>query len=92
MGAPPFAELREPPAQHETSSGSAVLAGLFKRLAAIFAPGKVKVRILCVGLDNSGKSTIINFLKPKKAPRCPRRRRTAAAHRSSRSRWQYGAR
>jgi len=25
-----------------------------------------KVRILCVGLDNSGKTTIINYLKPKK--------------------------
>merc|ERR1711937_575074 len=28
---------------------------------------KTKVKILCVGLDNSGKSTIIERLKPKKA-------------------------
>merc|ERR1719247_3996804 len=41
--------------------------GLFKRLFGQITPGKNKVRILCVGLDNSGKSTIINWLKPKKA-------------------------
>lgn len=46
--------------------------GLFKMLFG-FVGGAVaggkgkKVRILCVGLDNSGKTTIINFLKPKKA-------------------------
>jgi len=36
-------------------------------LASLFSAGKQPARILCVGLDNSGKSTIINFLKPKKA-------------------------
>ncbi len=41
--------------------------GFFKKLSALFGPTKVKVRILCVGLDNSGKSTVINFLKPKEA-------------------------
>mmetsp|Transcript_29884 Transcript_29884/g.73470 ORF Transcript_29884/g.73470 Transcript_29884/m.73470 type:complete len:139 (-) Transcript_29884:753-1169(-) len=41
--------------------------GLFKKLFGAVTPGKAKVRILCVGLDNSGKSTIINWLKPKKA-------------------------
>merc|ERR1719183_2867209 len=41
--------------------------GLFKRLSQLFSSGKQQARILCVGLDNSGKSTIINFLKPKKA-------------------------
>ena len=41
--------------------------GLFKRLFGQIAPGKSKIRILCVGLDNSGKSTVINWLKPKKA-------------------------
>jgi len=41
--------------------------GLFKKLFGVVTPGKAKVRILCVGLDNSGKSTIINWLKPKKA-------------------------
>jgi len=46
--------------------------GIFKRLfgyvkeATGTSPNR-KVRILCVGLDNSGKTTIINFLKPKKA-------------------------
>lgn len=40
--------------------------GLFKKLSRLFSSGKVRVRILCVGLDNSGKSTIINHLKPKK--------------------------
>ncbi|ETO25924.1 hypothetical protein RFI_11211 [Reticulomyxa filosa] len=29
-------------------------------------PKKMKAQILCVGLDNSGKSTIINTLKPTK--------------------------
>mmetsp|Transcript_16824 Transcript_16824/g.42355 ORF Transcript_16824/g.42355 Transcript_16824/m.42355 type:complete len:187 (+) Transcript_16824:39-599(+) len=41
--------------------------GLFKRLFGQITPGKNKVRILCIGLDNSGKSTVINWLKPKKA-------------------------
>jgi ribosome biogenesis GTPase A len=27
---------------------------------------KKKANVLCVGLDNSGKSTVINWLKPKK--------------------------
>jgi ribosome biogenesis GTPase A len=40
--------------------------GLFKKLAAIFGSGKKEAKILVVGLDNSGKSTIINQLKPKK--------------------------
>ena len=40
--------------------------GLFKWLFGQINPGTSKVRILCVGLDNSGKSTIINWLKPKK--------------------------
>ena len=37
----------------------------FKKFFSIFF-GKKSLRLLCVGLDNSGKSTIINFLKPKK--------------------------
>mmetsp|Transcript_14072 Transcript_14072/g.23346 ORF Transcript_14072/g.23346 Transcript_14072/m.23346 type:complete len:187 (+) Transcript_14072:36-596(+) len=41
--------------------------GFFKKLSSFFSSSKTPVRILCVGLDNSGKSTIINFLKPKKA-------------------------
>eukprot|EP00965_Chrysotila_dentata_P238515 6202556-Pleurochrysis_carterae.AAC.3 len=42
--------------------------GIFKKFSSLFSttnkPGGA--RILCVGLDNSGKSTIINYLKPKK--------------------------
>mmetsp|Transcript_47414 Transcript_47414/g.141548 ORF Transcript_47414/g.141548 Transcript_47414/m.141548 type:complete len:185 (-) Transcript_47414:87-641(-) len=40
--------------------------GLFKRLFGSFG-AKKKVRIVVVGLDNSGKTTILNCLKPKKA-------------------------
>ncbi|QDZ21394.1 ADP-ribosylation factor-like GTPAse [Chloropicon primus] len=38
--------------------------GFLSKLAALFGPGKKKVKILVVGLDNSGKSTIIQKLKP----------------------------
>ncbi len=40
--------------------------GLWKRLAAAFGLSKIEAKVLVVGLDNSGKSTIINQLKPKK--------------------------
>ena len=33
---------------------------------SFFQKKKQKVKIVCCGLDNSGKSTIINLLKPKK--------------------------
>jgi ADP-ribosylation factor-like protein 6 len=39
--------------------------GLFEILQSVFGSRK-EVRVLVVGLDNSGKSTIINHLKPKK--------------------------
>jgi ADP-ribosylation factor-like protein 6 len=41
--------------------------GLFKKLASSLGFLKVTVRILVVGLDNSGKTTLIRHLKPKKA-------------------------
>jgi len=41
--------------------------GFFKKLFGVFGGSKRKVRILCVGLDDSGKTTIISHLKPKKA-------------------------
>mmetsp|Transcript_74040 Transcript_74040/g.205731 ORF Transcript_74040/g.205731 Transcript_74040/m.205731 type:complete len:188 (-) Transcript_74040:138-701(-) len=40
--------------------------GLFKRLFGGLT-SKKKVRIVVVGLDNSGKTTVLNCLKPKKA-------------------------
>eukprot|EP00928_Gymnodinium_smaydae_P062992 TRINITY_DN46700_c0_g1_i1.p1 TRINITY_DN46700_c0_g1~~TRINITY_DN46700_c0_g1_i1.p1 ORF type:complete len:215 (+),score=59.14 TRINITY_DN46700_c0_g1_i1:92-646(+) len=40
--------------------------GLFKRLFGGMA-AKKQVRIVVVGLDNSGKTTVLNCLKPKKA-------------------------
>ena len=43
--------------------------GILDKFTAIFAPRKTKVRVICVGLDNSGKSTVINYLKPKKVRR-----------------------
>ena len=48
--------------------------GILDKFTSLFAPRKTKVRVICVGLDNSGKSTVINYLKPKKV----RRRRAPA--------------
>ena len=48
--------------------------GLFKKLfqsLGLSSVGGRKVRIICVGLDNSGKTTIISHLKPRKV-RVPR--------------------
>ena len=41
--------------------------GLFKTLSRSLGFGKVSVRIIVVGLDNSGKTTLINHLRPKKS-------------------------
>ena len=40
--------------------------GLFKMIAKALGFSKREARILVVGLDNSGKTTLINHLKPKK--------------------------
>jgi ADP-ribosylation factor-like protein 6 len=41
--------------------------GFFSSLASFFGfASKKKVKIVVVGLDNSGKTTIINWIKPKK--------------------------
>lgn len=41
--------------------------GLFKMLTNALGIKKTQVRILIVGLDNSGKTTLVNHLKPKKS-------------------------
>ena len=41
--------------------------GLFKKLASAFGWLKHEVRILVIGLDNSGKTTLVNIIKPKKS-------------------------
>merc|ERR1719318_823680 len=40
--------------------------GLFDKLSGLFRVKKREASIICVGLDNSGKTTIINKLKPDK--------------------------
>ncbi|XP_065057262.1 ADP-ribosylation factor-like protein 6 isoform X1 [Rhopilema esculentum] len=41
--------------------------GFLDRLTALFGVKKKEASILCLGLDNSGKTTIINKLKPDKS-------------------------
>mmetsp|Transcript_14158 Transcript_14158/g.18543 ORF Transcript_14158/g.18543 Transcript_14158/m.18543 type:complete len:186 (-) Transcript_14158:208-765(-) len=41
--------------------------GFFKQIAQALGFSWTEVRILVVGLDNSGKTTLINHIKPKKA-------------------------
>ncbi|XP_028413730.1 ADP-ribosylation factor-like protein 6 [Dendronephthya gigantea] len=41
--------------------------GMFDKLAIWLGVKKKEASVLCVGLDNSGKTTIINHLKPDKA-------------------------
>lgn len=38
--------------------------GLLDRLSGLLGLKKKEVHVLCLGLDNSGKTTIINKLKP----------------------------
>ena len=40
--------------------------GLFSLIANAFGFSKREAKILVIGLDNSGKTTLINHLKPKK--------------------------
>ena len=40
--------------------------GLFKLLSRAFGKKKKSCKVVVVGLDNSGKTTLINHLKPKK--------------------------
>jgi GTPase SAR1 family protein len=53
--------------QRQRRQASAAM-GLFKMLLSSLglSSNSKKVRIVCVGLDNSGKTTIIAHLKPKK--------------------------
>lgn len=47
------------------SSGDQIM-GIFDKLANLLRLKKKEINILCIGLDNSGKTTIINRLKPEK--------------------------
>jgi ADP-ribosylation factor-like protein 6 len=40
--------------------------GLFKNILKALGFSKTEVRIIVIGLDNSGKSTLINHFKPRK--------------------------
>ena len=40
--------------------------GMFDKLAIWLGVKRKEASVLCVGLDNSGKTTIINHLKPDK--------------------------
>ncbi|XP_033112877.1 ADP-ribosylation factor-like protein 6 [Anneissia japonica] len=41
--------------------------GIFDFFSNLFGSNKKQAQVLCIGLDNSGKTTIINQLKPKDA-------------------------
>ena len=43
---------------------SSILMGLLDKLSLWLGLRKKEVNVLCLGLDNSGKTTIINQLKP----------------------------
>ena len=43
-----------------------VIMGIFDRLGRFLGLRKTELNVLCIGLDNSGKTTIINKLKPDK--------------------------
>lgn len=40
--------------------------GFFDRLGRLLGLKKKELNVLCIGLDNSGKTSIINKLKPDK--------------------------
>jgi ADP-ribosylation factor-like protein 6 len=42
------------------------MPGLFQMIADAFGFSRKEAKILVIGLDNSGKTTLINHLKPKK--------------------------
>jgi GTPase SAR1 family protein len=46
--------------------------GLFDMISAAFGWSRKEARILVIGLDNSGKTTLINHIKPKKVTACQR--------------------
>lgn len=55
------------------------MAALFRLIAEALGWGKKPAKVLVVGLDDSGKTTLLNFLKPAKvrhAARAPRRPRS----------------
>ncbi|KAG8517048.1 ADP-ribosylation factor-like protein 6, partial [Galemys pyrenaicus] len=46
------------------------IMGLLDRLSGLLGLKKKEVHVLCLGLDNSGKTTIINKLKPSNCLTC----------------------
>ncbi|XP_074803047.1 ADP-ribosylation factor-like protein 6 isoform X2 [Natator depressus] len=56
-----------PPAIEVVSVHRIRIMGLFDKLAGWLGLKKKEVHVLCLGLDNSGKTTIINKLKPSNA-------------------------
>ena len=53
--------------QHTANSAS---MGILQRLLDAIGFAKPQCKVLCVGLDNSGKSTVIQHLKPKQVRIC----------------------
>ncbi|GCB76716.1 hypothetical protein scyTo_0016599, partial [Scyliorhinus torazame] len=51
----------------DRASAEVEIMGLFDKLAGWLGLKKKEVHVLCLGLDNSGKTTIINCLKPSNA-------------------------
>lgn len=47
-------------------SRSLPIVDMFSLIASVFGMSKREAKILVIGLDNSGKTTLINHLKPKK--------------------------
>lgn len=52
--------------EHNSFSSGHQIMGIFDKLASFLRLKKKEINILCIGLDNSGKTTIINRLKPEK--------------------------
>lgn len=52
-------------------SNRSIKMGFFDMIASVFGMSRQEAKILVIGLDNSGKSTLIHHLKPKTATATP---------------------